>query len=514
LSKELIKKAKDMLNSDQTEVKNPPSKKLKRLFKNKKKISIITAAYNVEDTISTCVESVINQSYPFDQIEFIIVDDNSTDRTKNILSSYAEKYDNITVVFLGVNTGKAAMPRNIGLEVHTTDKVMFLDADDWLHKDALAKMINKMDENNDDFVIGQTIRAAKNEERVHAEFMSYKERNHIHPSKMPYLYYHMGPPSKLMRSSIIMKHSIRFPEFKFGEDKSFFIDVLNNCNYLSVINEPIYYINRYSTHQDTLTRTMSPLEKRLIDLEIIKNVFEKKLPIKKEKVIMKRLIEYDLLKTCDSYAFIRSEEKEAYIKIIKEALTLLTSRKYDIIEEFDSPLLQAGARLIEQDKYEQFIQLFTWYKLDQNKKILIRNKKPFYVVPVFEKDNKYRYIEISLYARAIDSYVENNHYTLEFEVFGREKESVYQVIIRDRKSVNNEIKLDVKIEGNNGKFSVDINELDKLDTSLFTVFLRYDGHKLINIKRQLENKLPNEKRNLIFYTTKANNLGFAIREKN
>ena len=229
---------------------------------------------------------------------------------------------------------------------------------------------------------------------------------------------------------------------------------------------------------------------------------------------MKRLVEYDLLKTCDSYVFIRSEEKEAYINIIKEALTLLSSRKYDIIEEFDSPLLQVGARLIEQDKNEQFIQLFTWYKLDQNKKILIRNKKPFYVVPVFEKDNKYRYIEISLYARAIDSYVENNHYTLEFEVFGREKESVYQVIIRDRKSVNNEIKLDVKIEGNNGKFSVDINELDKLDTSLFTVFLRYDGHKLINIKRQLENKLPNEKRNLIFYTTKANNLGFAIREKN
>src|SRR5690625_4232849 len=103
---------------------------------------------------------------------------------------------------------------------------------------------------------------------------------------------------------------------------------------------------------------MSPLEKRLIDLEIIKNVIEKKLPIKKEKVIMKRLIEYDLLKTCDSYAFIGSEEKEAYIKFIKEALSILTSRQYDIIEDFVSTLLQSGARIIEQDKYEQFIQLF------------------------------------------------------------------------------------------------------------------------------------------------------------
>lgn len=502
-----------MLRDEKTKINNPPLNKIKRVFKSDKKISIITAAYNVEDTISNCIESVINQTYPFEQIEFIIVDDNSTDRTKEMLTNYSKKYDNITTVLLDKNTGKAAMPRNIGLELHTTNKVMFLDADDWLHEEALAKMIKKMDENKDDFVIGQTIRATEKDERVHAEFMSYEERDHIKPSEMPYLFYHMGPPSKLVKSSVIMKNSIRFPEFKFGEDKSFFIDVLNKCNYISVINEPIYYINRYSTHEDTLTRTMSPLEKRLIDLQIIKNVYEKKMPIKKEKVIMKRLIEYDLLKTCDSYVFIRSEEKEKYLDIIKEALDILSSRKYDIVEEFDSPLLQVGARLIEEEEYEKFIQIFTWYKLDQNKKILIKKGNPYYDVPVFEKSSEYRYISIPLYARAMDSYIEGNEYTQEFDIYGSKKDTVHQVIIRDRKRVNNEIKLDVEIVGNKGKFSVDINELNKLDTSLFTVFLRYEGHKLLNIKRQLENKLPNKKRDLIFYTTKANNLGFAIKDK-
>lgn len=511
MNKKLILQAQKIINDKKTNIINKPSENKKSLFKNKKNITIIIAAYNAEEFIEKSIESVINQTYPFKQIELIIVDDKSTDSTKGIISNFAQKYKNITAVFLNENTGTAGMPRNIGIELLSTEKVMFLDADDWLHEEAVFKMITTMDNNHDDFVIGQTIKVNENGESIHAEFMSYKERTHINPVDMPYLYYHMGPPSKLMKSSIIIDNSIRFPELKFGEDKRFFYSLLTKCEYLSVINEPIYYVNRYKNNNESLTKTTPALAKRIVDLKILKSVYKENLPLEKEKVLMKRLVEYDMVKTCDSFVFIRSKEKQKYINIIKEALDLLSSRDYDIIEEFDTPLYKVGARLIESGNYDEFIQLFSWYKLDQNKNIKIKNQLPYFDVQVFDENHKYKYIPIPLFARALNSYVENNKYIQEFEIYGEKKHTAKQILIRDRKSVNNELKLNVNIEGNKAQFSVGVDELNSLNTSLFTVFLRYDGHKLLNIKRQLESKMQTKKRDLIFYTTRANNLGFAIR---
>ncbi|HLQ82403.1 MAG TPA: glycosyltransferase family 2 protein [Pseudogracilibacillus sp.] len=513
MNRDLITRAEKILNDKNTEIINKPKNSKIGLFKEKRDITIITASYNAEEFIERTIGSVINQTYPFEKIELIIVDDKSTDSTKEILISYAQKYKNITVVFLNENTGTAGMPRNIGLELHSTEKVMFLDADDWFHEAAVEKMIRKMDENNDDFVIGQTIKVNEAGENIHAEFMSYKERNHISPTEMPYLYYHMGPPSKLMKSSIIMENSIRFPEYKFGEDKSFFFDVLDKCKSLSVIKEPIYYVNRFKSNNESLTQVMTALDKRKIDLEILKRVYDQNLPIEKEKILMKRLVEYDLLKTCDSFVFIRSNEKQEYINIIKEALDILSARNYDIIEEFDTPLYKAGARLIERENYNDFIQLFTWYKLDQYKNILIKNDLPYYDVQVFDDSHEFKHISVPLYARAINSYIENKNIFQEIEIYGELKGTVDKLVIRDRKSATNELEVDIEIEGNNGIFNVSIEELDSLNTSLFTMFLRYDGHKLLNIKHQVETTLPTENRNMIFYTTKANNLGLAIRDK-
>src|SRR5699024_11059416 len=197
--------------------------------------------------------------------------------------------------------------------------------------------------------------------------------------------------------------SIRFPEYKFGEDKSFFFDVLDKCKSLSVIKEPIYYVNRFKSNNESLTQVMTALDKRKIDLEILKRVYDQNLPIEKEKILMKRLVEYDLLKTCDSFVFIRSNEKQEYINIIKEALDILSARNYDIIEEFDTPLYKAGARLIERENYNDFIQLFTWYKLDQYKNILIKNDLPYYDVQVFDDSHEFKHISVPLYARAINS---------------------------------------------------------------------------------------------------------------
>jgi hypothetical protein len=77
--------------------------------------------------------------------------------------------------------------------------------------------------------------------------------------------------------------------------------------------------------------------------------------------------------------------------------------------------------------------------------------------------------------------------------------------------MDNEINCGVQIDGNIGKFTVSLEEIDKMEMSLFTVFIRYNDYQLMNIKRILKNKMTYNKKNVEFYTTVANNLGLAIK---
>ena len=90
-------------------------------------VSVIIPTYNRAHTITTCIESVLSQSFPVSEI--IIVDDNSTDDTIVQLNAFK---DNIIILKTGTRSGAQAA-RNIGIKAAKSDWISFLDSDDeWL----------------------------------------------------------------------------------------------------------------------------------------------------------------------------------------------------------------------------------------------------------------------------------------------------------------------------------------------------------------------------------------------
>ena len=91
MDEHILAKTIEVLNN-KAEIINPtkPRKKLNvSLFKkNKKRVTVVTPVYNAEATIEKCINSVISQSLSFDEIEYILVDDFSTDDSANILRHY------------------------------------------------------------------------------------------------------------------------------------------------------------------------------------------------------------------------------------------------------------------------------------------------------------------------------------------------------------------------------------------------------------------------------------------
>jgi glycosyltransferase involved in cell wall biosynthesis len=101
------------------------------------KISIIIPVYNAAKYLSLCLDSIVSQTYK--DLEVIVVDDKSTDKSINLLNKYKRMYKNIKIIALKHNKG-VSHARNVGIDAAKGDYLFFIDSDDFMEKDAISKM--------------------------------------------------------------------------------------------------------------------------------------------------------------------------------------------------------------------------------------------------------------------------------------------------------------------------------------------------------------------------------------
>lgn len=112
-------------------------------------ISVIIPVYNTAKFLSTCIKSVINQT--FEDIEIILVNDASTDSSIHICNTFKKKDNRIVLIDKQQNEG-VEKARYDGILISTGDYICFVDSDDWLEKNALKRMYEKAIETDADYV--------------------------------------------------------------------------------------------------------------------------------------------------------------------------------------------------------------------------------------------------------------------------------------------------------------------------------------------------------------------------
>lgn len=118
-------------------------------MRNHSLISVIVPIYKVQDYLKECIESIINQTYS--DIEVILVDDGSPDRCPQMCDEWAKRDSRIRVVHK--KNGGLSSARNAGLDVAKGEYISFVDSDDFICKDALENLYNRI---KDDKSIGIT----------------------------------------------------------------------------------------------------------------------------------------------------------------------------------------------------------------------------------------------------------------------------------------------------------------------------------------------------------------------
>lgn len=101
-------------------------------------VSVIIPAHNEEDTMGECLTSLENLNYPYDKLEIILINDGSTDDTKNVIDRHRRRLNCVYIETSGVGPSKA---RNLGLKEASGEYVAFTDADCVVDKGWLNELL-------------------------------------------------------------------------------------------------------------------------------------------------------------------------------------------------------------------------------------------------------------------------------------------------------------------------------------------------------------------------------------
>jgi glycosyltransferase involved in cell wall biosynthesis len=219
------------------------------------KISVVVPVYNVGKYLERCINSITSQTLV--DFEIIIIDDGSTDQSKEIYSRLADKDDRIRTYRIE-NSG-SGFARNLGLQKAVGKYVYFCDPDDWIESNLLMDNYNIAERDNSDVVffgVNNYFYKKKSPNFIYYGSRKIKNNNKSFRDKFSELYY-SGLTScvwnKLYKIEYLTHNKCVFSHYSQGQDLSFNVKVYKNLQNVSY-NEKTYYNYVKYTNNTAITK--------------------------------------------------------------------------------------------------------------------------------------------------------------------------------------------------------------------------------------------------------------------
>lgn len=216
------------------------------------RISVIVPIYNVEDYLESCLTSILNQTY--ENLQIILVDDGSTDRSGQICDGYARK--DLRVEVIHKENGGLVSARKAGLQQARGRYVTFVDGDDWIDPECYEYLLYQNQEYDADVIAYACVEEYQDFQKVIRNqidngFYNLNEESDLKESLfiqdeffawriLPHLW------NKIIKTKLVRSSYDRIGEsVSFGEDAACTFPCIMNADSLLVVNEPMYhYVQR------------------------------------------------------------------------------------------------------------------------------------------------------------------------------------------------------------------------------------------------------------------------------
>lgn len=202
-------------------------------------VSIIIPVYNTENFLGRAIDSVLAQSYV--NIELILVNDGSSDRSGEICDEYARNYSRVKVIHQP-NSGVSSA-RNAALDVCTGEYIQFVDSDDEIESKMTESLVKAIQQFSCDMVICGYSIVGRSAKRVHVASKLYVIEDFLIHAYLESVTSTLlwGSCYMLIKNEIIRTHHIRFDSnFAIGEDGLFTLSYLQYCRSIYVLDQALY----------------------------------------------------------------------------------------------------------------------------------------------------------------------------------------------------------------------------------------------------------------------------------
>lgn len=312
-------------------------------------LSVIIPVFNAEDYIKECLDSVVDQSLGIDNIEVIIVNDNSCDSTLDIISQYTDKYPSFKLISNKSNLGPGES-RNMALKEVSSDYVTYLDADDFISQNAYEDALSKINEFNADLLIynWETYTGSDYVEPINIHQQNTLENKLITDIKQnPNLFLSTAPWNKIYHRSLF-----KYLKFSKGfyEDNIVAILALINAKRIFLSKDSIYY---YRKNSDSTTENIT-VDSSIHLSNSIKEIFDLRYEYPEFLNDLKLLninFIYDILFWTYYYNWALADE----LKIINKLKSVIIPLKKEDIDRFKQLFpdkLSYEKDILDLDKYD------------------------------------------------------------------------------------------------------------------------------------------------------------------
>lgn len=223
------------------------------------KVSIVVPVYRTEKYLKKCIDSIVNQSLK--EIEIILINDGSDDNVESIILGYKDQ----RIKYIKKNNTGIGSTRNLGITKSKGEYILFVDSDDYIHKDYAKKSYEKAKDENADIVITNFYKDYDG--KIIKEILDIKDNIDLKKDSKYLFKINLGPCNKLYKRKLI--ENIKFNENTKYEDAPFVVEALLKANKVSFLNE---YLSYYVIHADSQT-TMR--DNKIFDiLKVSKQIIE------------------------------------------------------------------------------------------------------------------------------------------------------------------------------------------------------------------------------------------------
>ena len=223
------------------------------------KVSVIIPVYNVQRYLRECLDSLVEQTIR-DDLEVIVVNDGSTDKSQQIIEEYVKNYPNLFKSYVKENGGQGSA-RNFGVKKATGEYIGFVDSDDYIENDMYEILYNEAVKKKLDVVVCDMIWVYENGKREQRDTLPRFLKGFNYST---YILSNPGPVNKIYKRDMWINEKIEFPEDILYEDFAIIPAIPKYTKKIGYINEGLYF---YRQRENS---TMKKIEYSPKFLDIIK----------------------------------------------------------------------------------------------------------------------------------------------------------------------------------------------------------------------------------------------------